>query len=172
MSATPQQDWSAIRAAYEQTADALAAIARRHQTSQRTIRRRAVAEGWMLRPPQRKPGSKAQNKPAAHARTADTPEDRLIRKVYRALARNLDLMERRMTTEEHPNAADTERDMRAIGAVVKTVEKVKEIEAENASTDAGGRGRGYRHPLDGNAADAKRRQLAERLARLRERKQP
>jgi hypothetical protein len=100
---------------------------------------------------------------------------KLVRRVYRAIDTRLTLLERSMTQQidkldADPSApvgpaADAEREARAIGALVRNLDKITEFAAELDRAAAGGPGATDAAAL-ASEADAFRRELAQRLAKL------
>jgi hypothetical protein len=187
-----QLDWVAIRADYEAGMSTIAAIAAGHDLHESSIRRRAKREGWARGAASTAAVAAGSELPAALAAAPSAPAGEsaagtgplkkatrkkitraaLIARVYRALATNLELMENRMSKERSSTSADSERDMRAIGSVVQTVERAKEVETDTASAGtAGPLPRGGK-PRTAAEANELRNKLAERIHKLRERKQP
>lgn len=104
-------------------------------------------------------GSKRRKRP-----TTQTLVDRL----YSIITHNLETMESRMSDDE-PNANDNpERDARAIGNLVRSVEKLKELEPEHSKRDARTVGTS-RYPLSPGEEEKLRDEIVDRLLRLRER---
>lgn len=104
-------------------------------------------------------GSKRRKRP-----TTQTLVDRL----YSIITHNLETMESRMSDDE-PTANDNpERDARAIGNLVRSVEKLKELEPEHSKRDARTVGTS-RYPLSPGEEEKLRDEIVDRLLRLRER---
>ena len=97
---------------------------------------------------------------------------RLVRRLFRILESNLELMEKRMQTQlEDPEkaknvpATEREREARAAATLVRSLDKVTEIAADlDRTTD----GRGESTDADQLFAEADqfRRELAERLSKF------
>jgi hypothetical protein len=93
---------------------------------------------------------------------------KLVDRIYRIITRNLETMESRMSDDE-PTANDNpERDTRAIGNLVRSVEKLKELESEHSKRDAGSVSNGL-YPLSPGEEDKLREEIVQRLLALRER---
>jgi hypothetical protein len=90
----------------------------------------------------------------------------LVRRIYRAIELNLDLMESRMNDENAKGESAPERDLRALGDVLRSAEKVKELEAGNAPHASASSGRA---PRNADEASALRRRLIERIRKIEER---
>ena len=92
----------------------------------------------------------------------------LVDRLYRIITHNLETMESRMSDDE-PTANDNpERDARAIGNLVRSVEKLKELEPEHSKRDARTVGNS-RYPLSPGEEEKLRDEIVDRLLRLRER---
>lgn len=196
MTGSDQPDWSEIRRLYLGGKLAIAGIAERHGVSAQRITRRAQRERWPPRPPRHSSGasSKPRGKPAAKPATAPPPKSRtkppsatgsttrslrarraLVRRLYTAIDTKLQQMERRMAhdmaTEQgssDTNAADHERDTRAIGALIANLSRVTEIEADLERIPGTAAAPADQHAELQLADEAERfrRDVADRLARL------
>jgi hypothetical protein len=92
----------------------------------------------------------------------------LIDRIYRVITHNLDVMERRMSEEDATAAgANPDRDVRAINSLVRSVEKLKELEPDTAKRDPVSEGR---YPLTREEEDQLRDEIVERLLELRKRR--
>ena len=133
-------------------------------------------------------------KAASRGPTGKDPRQPLIARLYRAIDTKLKLMERRMNSEIHAidagggnaapsedaaaspaprTSADHERETRAFGALVKTINSVRQMQAEldtlaNAHTASAASGTAPSAADARLAADAERyrRDIAERLAKF------
>jgi transposase-like protein len=115
-----------------------------------------------------------QSQPKQHRpnrRLKRPPIKSIVDRLYHIINHNLELMETRMSDDGQPTDANNpERDMRAISSVVRSVDKLKEIEPEqskrhNASSGAAG------YPLiTAEEEDRIRRKVVEHILKLRERK--
>lgn len=125
-----------------------------------------------------KPKSK-KTTPSAKAPKPQTAAQRraIVARLSAAIDRKLALLERRMDREidaaenEPPTSADIERDIRAIGALMKNLEQA--TENDRAATAKSGRGatgtsrdRSRDATASADTADRIRRELGERLQRL------
>jgi hypothetical protein len=97
-------------------------------------------------------------------RKKSRPVDRagLIQRLYAAIENNLQALEQRMNDDTTPSAVDGERDARALGTAIRNLEKVTELET-GPQRNAQHRDRGR----TAEDADRLRRELAERILRLR-----
>jgi hypothetical protein len=93
----------------------------------------------------------------------------LVDRLYRIIIHNLELMENRMSDDVENAGDNPERDMRAIGNIVRSVEKLKEIEPEQSKRDAASAGN-LKYPLSPDEEDRLRIEIVERLLKLRERR--
>jgi hypothetical protein len=183
----PDEICEAVRDAYIANARPLHEIAAAHGITVTRIHAWRRAFEWPSRRPPPDAQSAAATKPAAASGDASPPQRRrqsrrltaaqranrqLTERIRTLIHRKLDQMELRMATSDPPNAADMERETRAIGTLIKNLEKVTEIETDRRPS--GGRGAGPDGPegpgaYDNAKADRRRRALAERLERVRER---
>lgn len=139
--------WASARQRYEQGIETVAAIAAELGMSSAALIRKARNGGWKLR---------GARKPKA-AKTPDT------------IARLRNLLQLRLTELEQQigalgaeaTAASSERDIRALNGLVRTLEKVMELERKDRSRRS--RERKQFRALD----DAERDALAAKLAGLR-----
>lgn len=99
---------------------------------------------------------------------------RLVRRLYNAIDIRLSLMEKRMQQQlatlgtdnpQLPPPGENEREARAIGALIRNLDKVTEYAADLEATTSGGRTAAAAAAL-ASEADAFRRDIAERLAKL------
>jgi hypothetical protein len=149
-------DWVRIRAAFIERTESVVAIAERYGSSPATIYRRAQAENWLAEVPS--------------AIAGDGVRAGLLRRLYRTIDRKLAQLEARMETDDELSIADHERETRAIGQLIRNVEKIAELE-ETASSSARKRGSANAgNEFEHGEADAEqiRRELAERILRFRE----
>ena len=139
-------DWAAARARYEQGSETVAEIAAGLGISKQSLTARARREGWRLRSPA---------KPRAPA-TRET-----IARLKNLLQQRLADLERQLgTLGEEASAATSERDIRAANTLVRTLEKVLELERKDRTQRA--RQRKQHRRLD----DAEREALARKLEGL------
>lgn len=184
---TPAQ-WEELRTrarAGESVADLGAAFGVHRRTIERRLQKRAKAKPKRAsRPPARlktapKRVAPAPKRPSAKAPTLATRR-KLLNRLYQAIDTKLRLMERRMHSEitaleaSKPGGsadtagmspADHERETRAFGALVKTINSVKDMQAEldRIATGTADTAADARLTAD---ADRYRRDIAERLARF------
>lgn len=171
----------------------------RHLATEAATARTTTARSSTSRPavrtakPAKRPLAKSQSPPAAKTRrrvpAGSGARRQLIARLYRAIDTKLKLLERRMNSEidaidaggsgdtaapgSGRNSADHERETRAFGALVKTINSVRQMQAEldtlaNAHTASAA---SHANPSAADArlaADAERyrRDIAERLAKF------
>ena len=102
--------WAEIRAAYEGSDLAVAAIARAYGVSPDTVWGRAKRGGWHRRRPRGAP------------RTATAPldHDLLVARLFRAVERQIAEVERHFEADDTPRLE--EKDARTLGALARTLE--------------------------------------------------
>jgi hypothetical protein len=145
--------WEHIRLRYEQAQESVAQIAASIGISAITLSRKAKTEGWLLR--SLKSGKPAKPKPPS---TRDT-----LRRLKDILQSRLGQLEGQITEiGAEINALSNERDIRATNTLVRTLEKVLELEHKERKQ----RSRRSRETRKFN--DAERDELARRIAALEE----
>jgi hypothetical protein len=162
----------------------LAAIADAIGVSVDRLRRRAKAEGWTRGRPESaerraKVPARAAERGAPGRRIAKPPADggadglpeggnvraAVVNRLYRAIDTKLKRLESRMQSGKTLTAADSERETRELGTMVRSFEKVTELAADlDRSRQPAGTGR--RGDLSAADAERMRREIAERLERL------
>jgi len=168
MPALTQQQWDEVRRAYTGNTESVRAIAGRFGIARWDLHHRAKAEGW---PPRRARSSAPAKRSLAP--TTITVRRRLLRRLFRILETEIDLMESRMhkrvedlaSGKDDVPAAEREREARAMANFVRSLDKVTEIAADlDRTTD----GRGESTDADELFAEADRfrRELAERLSKF------
>lgn len=121
--------------------------------------------------------SSSTRAPAAKVRTpvAVLQKRRLIERLYGAITSKLEQMEISMTRDDAANPADSERETRALGHLVKNFEKVQSLETDltRDAGAAGGKlgagGAARQGAISADDAERKRGALAERIRKVRER---
>ena len=161
MSTDSPIDWGAVRAAYESGQGTIKNIAEHFSVTVHAISYRAKKEKWRRRrkPQSQKPKRKSQNS--------------VIQRLYRTIDRKLAQLEAHMTTDDDLTIADHERETRALGQLIRNFEKVSGLEADQH----GSKHKKIRKSDDDTevaAVDPERlrNELAERILRLREIRQP
>jgi chromosome segregation ATPase len=140
--------WAHVRTRYEQTVESVAQIAESIGISGITLSRKAKLEGWLMRG--------AANKKQKIESTRDT-----IKRLKEILQKRLANLEREMNAiGEDISALANERDIRATNTLVRTLEKVLQLEQKDR------RQRGGHDTRKLN--DAERDELARRIANLPE----
>ena len=168
----------------------VASIAARVGASVSTIRRWARDDGWPPRARAKAAGRKARRgrqraarqqpsslpAPMLQAPPPSSPAPRpagaehpgLIDRLYRIVEHNLSILEGRMADTDPQAGAEPERDMRALGNIVRSVEKLKELEPGHGSVDSAPKS--GRAPVSPEEEDELRLRIVERLLKLRERR--
>jgi vacuolar-type H+-ATPase subunit I/STV1 len=142
--------WAAIRARYEAATETVAQIAADIATTPHKLTLRARAEGWLLRTAQKVKKSKPQN-------TRDT-----IKRLKELLQNRLTQLEGQLSAiGEEVNALASERDIRATNTLVRTLEKVLELEHKERKQ------RSSRARQSRKLNDAERAELTRRIENLR-----
>jgi DNA-binding transcriptional MerR regulator len=157
MTTTPPPDdpvWAHVRLRYEQDQEAVQQIAESVGLHRITLSSLAKKLGWRLRgkpkaPPARKVKSKAETTQATIKRLKDILQQRVAQLEDQLKAIGTDVA-----------ALSTERDMRATSTLVRTIEKVLDLERKERS-------RRHKQTVGFKYFDdAQRAQLAEKIARL------
>lgn len=183
-------DWQRVEQAYRETREPVAQIARRFAVSPSTIQRRRRLENWPPRgevaaddtatndtaaldtAPAGMPAGRTGARPAPGPSdtTPDLPSagrDELIQRFYNLINIKLGQMEEDMVRPKDRTPADNERDARALGTLIRNFEKVFGLEQGEVGDGANARRRGKRERDEQAEAEALRRELAERLVRIR-----
>lgn len=143
----PAALWARVRERYENGIEAVTTIARDAGITRQALAARARIEGWRLR------GSSTRRKPQGTRET---------------LSRFKALLQQRLSEFEsqigsltaEANAATSERDIRAMNTLVRTLEKVLELERKERAR------RSARRKHDKRFDDAEREALAQKLMGL------
>jgi hypothetical protein len=166
MPALTRQQWDEVRRAYLGRSESVQAIADRFGVPRWALQHRARSEGW----PPRRAGSRT---PSPRTASGTIPvRRRLIRRLFRIIEAELDLMESRMEKQlkdldrsaDIP-AVDRERNARAVATLVRSLDQVTEIAADLDRIPGG-------QPKSADAdelfaeAERFRRELAERLSKF------
>ncbi len=140
--------WAHIRMRYEQTVETVSQIAESIGMSAITLSKKAKLEGWLMR-------GAAAKKPKIES-TRDT-----IKRLKEILQKRLANLEREMNAiGEDISALANERDIRATNTLVRTLEKVLQLEQKDRRQRGGHETR--------KLHDAERDELARRIANLPE----
>lgn len=138
--------WAAARKRYEDGREAVAAIAAEAEISAQALTARARVEGWMLRGTPKK-------------KTVGTRET--IARLKALLQRRLSELEAQIDDlTEQATAVTSERDIRAMNTLVRTLEKVLELERKERTQRQRQRSAGRQF------TDAEREALADKLEGL------
>lgn len=161
-----ETNWAEIRRAYEAGPEAVTRLSERFSVPAGRIYRRAKKERWRrpVQPPLSDPG--AAGAPSrghpGEGYNRSVNKQMMIARLYKAIDENLKRLEARMGSDRDVSAADSERETRELGVMIRSFEKVTEFatEIENRRQSAA--------PERVNAADAERMraEIAERLERL------
>ena len=154
----PQALWARVRDRYENGLEAVTVIAREAGITRQALTARARGEGWRMRGlPRATATGNAQGKAQGKAQGTRA-----------TLARFKALLQQRLSDFEaqigslsaEANAATSERDIRAMNTLVRTLEKVLELERKERAR------RTAKRKHDRRFDDAEREALAEKLAGL------
>ncbi len=155
-------EWRAVRAAYEGRGETLAEIGRRFGIQAGAISQRAARHGWKRR------RARANTSTPGDEKQRDVLQQTMLARLYRLVSLKLDHLEEAMSRSDERTPTDNERETRAIGTMVRNLEKVVGLDQSvRSGADDDGKRRGAENDVD---SEDVRRELAERLARLRERK--
>jgi hypothetical protein len=162
-----EEDWAAIRVAYETTPEGLGPLSRRFGLHHLSIHNFAKARGWKLRAAASGPPAAPPQFPQPPAIPRPRPNRRqgMIDRLYRVIDSNLSQLEEIMQSQSDPSIADNEKETRTIGTVIGNIEKLKGLEDDAGKSSA-------RHTKSSSpaeiAAETERlgRELADRLIRL------
>ena len=102
------------------------------------------------------------------AMPARVQKRRLIQRLYGAITRKLEQMETSMSGPEAANPADSERETRALGNLIKNYEKVQALETDLTRDAAAAGGKPGAMP-SADDSERKRRELEARIRKVRER---
>lgn len=158
MTLLSNDDWHRVEDAYLNSAETVAAIAARFQITVATLNNRRIAKGWRARRPRAR---KIHDGDAAEKAEIKAS---LVARFYRLISLKLEQMEADMARSTERTPADHERETRALGTLIRNFEKVFGLEQEGGSQND------KRSPnaTESQAeAEAIRRELAERLVRIR-----
>ena len=140
--------WAHIRMRYEQTMETVSQIAESIGISGITLSRKAKLEGWVMR------GAAKQKHKSESTRET-------IRRLKDVLQKRLSSLEREIEgIGEDISALSNERDIRATNTLVRTLEKVLQLEQKDRRQRSGANTR--------KLNDAEREELARRIANLPE----
>ena len=153
--------WRLLENAYSNTTEPIAVIAGRFGVSAGTVSNRRSKFGW---PPRRAGAIKESPKAAIEAMSDQAA---VIARFYRLINLKLEHLEEDMARSEERTPADNERETRALGTLIRNYEKVAGLEQQRGDDEERG-GNGLESQAE---AEAIRRELAERLVRLRKAEQ-
>ena len=148
--------WEHIRLRYEQAQETVAQIAESVGLASITLSRRAKAEGWLMR---MKPKAKRKSKKPEPIKIQNTRDT--IRRLKELLQGRLAQLEEQISSiGQDIDALANERDIRATNTLVRTLEKVLELENKDRKQ------RQLRSRATAKFNDTQRDELARRIANL------
>ena len=156
MSVVSEATWRLIKRDYFSARESIADIAKRHGISTTSINQRRKKCGWPTR-------HQIRSALAASASGAVDLSD-LVERIYRLIKLKLEQMEEDMAKSSERTPADNERETRAIGTMIRNIEKAHGIE-QVSKNDGSPRANSPERLAE---ADALSRELADRLVRIRE----
>jgi hypothetical protein len=174
--AIDQATLSELRRLWLETAEAPSAIASRFGLAHQTVVLAARRHGWGARPlieavaPRsrrgagRTPPSKCKD-PGSRRTVPKPPGARrdFVARLYGAIDMKLKTIEERMMSDEPSSPADTERDVRALGTLIRNIEKLHEFDDQ---LSRGRPGQSATGPATAADAERCRHELAQRIERL------
>jgi hypothetical protein len=176
--AIDQATLSELRRLWLETAEAPSVIAARFGLAHQTVVLAARRHGWGARPLIEAPATRSR-KGAGRTRAkrakdidagrrgcvAKPPGGRrdFVARLYGAIDMKLKAIEERMMSEEPSTPADTERDVRALGSLIRNIEKLHEFDDQ---LSRGRPGQGSSAPASPADAERRRHELAQRIERL------
>lgn len=121
--------------------------------------------GW----PARRGGRPKRVSRRAHKGRRTVGKQALVGRLYRAIEAKLEQLEASMSTTETPDAVSNEREARALATLIRNFEKVTALETDLVRSLGNESNSG---PAEAGPDDASRmrRELAERIRRVRERR--
>ena len=153
--------WRLLESAYSHTTETIAVIAERFGVSPGTVSNRRKKYGW---PPRRAGRVKESMEPTVEA---VSDQATVIERFYRLINLKLEHLEEDMARSGERTPADNERETRALGTLIRNYEKVAGLEQQRGDGEA----RSDNGPECQAEAEVIRRELAERLVRLRKAEQ-
>jgi hypothetical protein len=185
--AHPLETRAEARRLYEAGEMTVKQIEGRVGVSRSTLVKWAAKEGWRRPAPatQGPVGQPTGTSAGSSARRSNTRTGRsrpasaralkagrvgLVQRLYGVIDRNLNLLESRMSDIDPADPAQPDRDTRALGTLVRSLEKLKELEPGHDSTTAAPKS--GRAPATAEEEDQLRMRIVERALKLRERRGP
>ncbi len=167
-------DWEAIKHAVLHSGLSYRRIAEKYGASEKTIANKAREEGWVrIVPLQRLPSGRKPRPPGAPAPKRPTADQirrrRMIARLFAVLDAKLKEIEERMANRaceggSPASAADTERDVRAFGQLMRIYAKLAAL--DDAERDKTGDKEDNADLRTIEDADSLRREIARRIERL------
>jgi hypothetical protein len=166
-------DWEAIKHAVLHSGLSYRRIAEKHGASEKTIANKARAEGWVrIVPLQRLPSGRKPRPPGAPAPKRPTAKQlrrKMVQRLFAVLDAKLREIEERMVNTageggSPTSAADTERDVRAFGQLMRIYAKLAAL--DDAEREKKGDKQDNADLRTIEDADSLRREIARRIERL------
>jgi hypothetical protein len=155
-----------VRIDYADKTLRLSTIAARHGLTVAQITALGRKHDWPARGRARSK-SVVRKRPSKSASLAE--RRRIVRRLYAAIITKLAQLEDRMSSPETPTPADAERETRALASLIRSVERVHELETDlTRGAKLAGNPAGPDAAGPNADAERKRRELAERIRRLGE----
>jgi len=147
--------WQDVRQAYEHSNVPVITIAKRFGIAKSTLLKHARTNGWKPRRERRTPGQQ--------------PRDNMIRRLHRTIDLKLAQLEARMQNDKDITVADHEREIRAIGQLIRNFEKVSDLESSKQDGASEKCSIKAAHQDEAEQLDPHhlREELAQRILRLR-----
>ncbi|MBL4758395.1 MAG: hypothetical protein JKY32_12410 [Rhizobiales bacterium] len=135
MSASDERRWADIRCGYVESGETVQGLCARYGISPSTLYSRARRENWPKRK-QLKPVIESDN-PESVGEVNYPEQAKLVARLYAALHQQMSAIERRMQVKPEINdtnaTATAERDARTLSTLVRTLEKLIELQNSNKS---------------------------------------
>lgn len=124
--------WAEIRRAYEAGDETVSSLAARLRVSEGAIYRRARRDGWARRSKKNKGAGETGGKSGSSRQSAgrirkpgkgrggSSPSASLIKRLYNAINAKLKRLEARMQTDHEITAAESERETRELGSMIRS----------------------------------------------------
>ena len=172
---------AAARLLYLDGRTPLSAIAKQLCISDRTLRKWAESDGWQrgsqpatedaikcaLDIRHASPAASAKASAKRSAKHGAEPSN-LVTRLYAIIERSITLLENKMSDDANEYGELAERDMRALGSLVRSIEKLKDLEPGHPKPDANKPHVGQ--PKSAIAEEERlRKRIVERILKLRER---
>jgi len=156
-----RRDWAALREAYVDGTQSISEICDRFKLTRSTLYARIRAEGWPLRCDRCDTAALFAQPASGAAGAGPARTERLVGRLFSALERQMSEIELRLNgSARDRDAAMRERDARTLSSLVRTLEKLRALDAAapNAGTAADARN------LEPESVVRMRQAIARRLA--------